>query len=312
MVIYLSLFSLLVLIPIGLSTWCAAGRPTTRIDAVLMASWLGAYVWTAVTLVPGWNWISVWWWPATVLVVGVAASIGVWRSKTVEWWPERRWRSIAKTAGHVFLLLFFGSSVPEIFLTRDYEPEPVRLANPFGEGRFHVGHGGSLESTNYHVVVPAQSHALDITQLNGLGMRARGAYPTELEKYAVFETPLMAPCSGEVVLVDDAHVDQTPPTMDPEHPAGNVVAIACEGVTVVLAHMKQGSVKVGQGDAVKTGQIIGFVGNSGNTSEPHLHIHAVRGTVRDHEELLYRGAGVPMLIGADERYLVRNDIFGGE
>ena len=91
--------------------------------------------------------------------------------------------------------------------------------------------------------------------------------------------------------------DLTPPHSDPAHPVGNHVALACDGhdAIVYLAHMQEGSVLVQTGDEVQTGQPLGKVGNSGNTSEPHLHIHA---------EL--DGKGVPLTF--DGRFLVRNQI----
>ena len=59
--------------------------------------------------------------------------------------------------------------------------------------------------------------------------------------------------------------------------------------------MKIDSVVVAQGDKVTTGQILGKVGNSGNTSEPHLHIHAEKD-----------GKGVPITF--NDRFLVRNSL----
>lgn len=46
-----------------------------------------------------------------------------------------------------------------------------------------------------------------------------------------------------------------------------------DGVHAVYAHLRRGSARVGVGDRVQTGQHLGDVGNSGNTSEPHLHVH---------------------------------------
>jgi murein DD-endopeptidase MepM/ murein hydrolase activator NlpD len=43
------------------------------------------------------------------------------------------------------------------------------------------------------------------------------------------------------------------------------------GRYLVLAHLKQGSVTVHVGDAVRRGQPLAAVGNSGHTNEPHLH-----------------------------------------
>lgn len=59
--------------------------------------------------------------------------------------------------------------------------------------------------------------------------------------------------------------------------------------------MIPGSIQVKKGEKVDTNRIIGRVGNSGNTSEPHLHIHAER-----------KGKGVPILFNG--RFLIRNDL----
>ncbi|MBF0542587.1 MAG: M23 family metallopeptidase [Nitrospirae bacterium] len=58
---------------------------------------------------------------------------------------------------------------------------------------------------------------------------------------------------------------------------GNHVIIQSdEGVYALFAHLRQDSVKVNQGDRVKTGEIIANVGNSGNTIQPHLHFHLMK------------------------------------
>lgn len=88
---------------------------------------------------------------------------------------------------------------------------------------------------------------------------------------------------------------------DPQNPAGNHVELeTADGVRIFLAHMLKGSVRVSTGDRVRRGDPLGKVGNSGNTSEPHLHIHAVRGG-----RGLFEGKGVPLTFGG--RFLVRND-----
>ena len=62
-----------------------------------------------------------------------------------------------------------------------------------------------------------------------------------------------------------------------------------------------GSLEIKAGDRVFAGQRIAKVGNSGNTTEPHLHIHAVRKNTGDH---LFTGKGVPITF--DGHFFVRN------
>ena len=74
-------------------------------------------------------------------------------------------------------------------------------------------------------------------------------------------------------------------------------------VNLLLAHLKRGSVLVKIGDRVSAGQPIGHVGNSGNTSEPHLHVHAQRQVTKDGNT---EWVGVPICFGS--RWLVRNSL----
>src|SRR5690606_22061 len=108
--------------------------------------------------------------------------------------------------------------------------------------------------------------ALDIVQLNSLGMRAQGLAPTELAKYFIYGAELVAPCSGQIIAAGDGLPDQTPPDMDAEKPFGNHVVIYCQDldVSVALAHMTKDSVLVKAGESVEQGTQIGKVGNSGN------------------------------------------------
>jgi hypothetical protein len=198
---------------------------------------------------------------------------------------------------YVFLALIFGMYHLSIFSGYATEDKAIELNFPMENGPYFVGHGGASVQVNYHHAYSPQQYALDIVKLNGYGARAAGIYPKQLEKYAIYGEELYSPCAGKVVEVRNDAPDLIPPNTDAERPEGNFVKIYCENeeVDLYIAHMQKGSVDVKVGDTLPQGQFIGFVGNSGNTSEPHLHIHAERD-----------GEGVPILFNG--RFLVRNSI----
>ena len=69
----------------------------------------------------------------------------------------------------------------------------------------------------------------------------------------------------------------TPGVISAEQPLGNHVVLSLDGGTfLVLAHLQRGSVQVKAGDTAREGQVLGRCGNSGHTSEPHIHIHHQR------------------------------------
>lgn len=152
----------------------------------------------------------------------------------------------------------------------DYQTKtPLRL--PF-EGEWFVFWGGRTEAENYHVIAPDQRFAYDLLILkDGKSHTGDG---TALEQYHCFGKPILAPGAGKVAVAVDGLADQKPGAMDPSNPPGNHVVIDHgNGEFSFLAHFKKGSVAVKKGDAVKAGDRIGLCGNSGNTSEPHLHYH---------------------------------------
>lgn len=210
---------------------------------------------------------------------------------------ERRW---LRTAASLLLLLTFSALFTWSARGWFFAASTVSLAFPLRSGWYYVVHGGNSIGINYHNAYPSQRFAVDIVELNSVGSRARGFAPTELTHYRILGDTIRSPCAGRIAMAVDGFADQIPPASDRENLAGNHVIVACEGVEVLLAHMRNGSIAVHTGDVVRVGDVLGRVGNSGNTSEPHLHIHAVRansGGVR-------KGEAVPMLF--DGEFLTRN------
>ncbi len=182
-----------------------------------------------------------------------------------------------------------------------YSGKPVELSFPLKSGVYYVIQGGNSRVTNPFHGLYKTINAVDIVKLNLWGNRAQGLFPSALSRYAVFGETIHSPCRGQVSEAVDGLPDLAPHDIDLKHPAGNHVVIRCKGVNVLLAHMKKGSVSVREGDRVTKGQPMGRVGNSGNTFEPHLHIHAVRSPNGS-----LRGPSVPILF--DGRFLTLNSL----
>jgi hypothetical protein len=143
---------------------------------------------------------------------------------------------------------------------------------PF-EGAWLVVWGGDTALENYHVGYRTDRHAYDILVWNdGSTYSGDG---TRNEDYWCYGQSLFAPAAGTVVEMLDGVPDNKPGEVNPEpHPGGNHLVIqTADGEFLILAHMKQNSLLVKLGDQVAAGDPLGLAGNSGHSTEPHLHIH---------------------------------------
>jgi hypothetical protein len=135
-----------------------------------------------------------------------------------------------------------------------------------------VGWGGDDVKVNAHAFVPDQRWAYDLlAEPFGKGEK--------LEDYGIYGVPVVAPAAGEIVAAHDGEPDRKPGVVSNDYktPLGNYVVIRLPTKTfLIIAHLKPGSVLVKAGDHVEEGQAIAACGNSGNTSEPHIHIHHQR------------------------------------
>ena len=156
------------------------------------------------------------------------------------------------------------------------EPVSSPLSSPFRSGTWYVVQGGPSLLLNHHVPAAPQRRALDLVLLRPSGARAAGLFPAALHSYAGYGQDVLAPCDGTVRRIVDTVPDEAPRHARLAPPYGNQVRIDTGRETVVLAHLRPGSVRVHVGQRVRRGDVLGEVGNSGNTSEPHLHLHAER------------------------------------
>lgn len=155
-------------------------------------------------------------------------------------------------------------------------PVPERNATPLSlpfRERWLVFWGGDSAELNHHHGVPNQRFAFDLVGVDSEGRTHHGAGDKN-EDYFCFGREVLAPADGTVEQAIEGVWDNRPGSMNPYSALGNAVVIRHAELEVsVLAHLKRGSVRVKPGEKVRRGQVVGLCGNSGNSSEPHLHFH---------------------------------------
>ena len=128
----------------------------------------------------------------------------------------------------------------------------------------------------------SEHFAIDFVKLGEDGREFSGNDPTDLTSYYDYGADVLAVAAGKVIAVVDGLPDQVPgPGNLPagitlETAGGNYVVIHMRnGLYAFYAHMIPGSIVVEDGDVVRTGQLLGRLGNSGNSDGPHLHFHVM-------------------------------------
>lgn len=192
-------------------------------------------------------------------------------------WRQQRpfWRR-ARVVGFLLLVGTFYS--PQVLFavypsSHDRETPTVPFRLPL-DGPVTVAWGGGRPDRNYHVASPDQRWAYDLlVTCDGKTHRGEGM---QLTDYYCYGLPVRSPAAGVVYAAKDGQREWPPgaTSNDWMHPGGNQVVLEVgRKQYLFLCHLQPGSLRVKAGERVKAGQILGLVGNSGNTSEPHVHIH---------------------------------------
>lgn len=178
-------------------------------------------------------------------------------------------------------------TVEEVAPTNVAETTPIVVGPPLRGDRWVAG-ASCCDSYHRRAVLPvngarhlAQRFAIDWVQLDPENRLATDD-PTHNESYPQFGAEVIAVADATVVHVQDGLHEGTPGSF----PAA-VTATTADGNSVVLdlgggrhalyAHLKPGSIQVREGDRVTRGQLLGLVGNTGNSDAPHLHFHVMDG-----------------------------------
>ncbi len=176
------------------------------------------------------------------------------------------------------------STLPHVVLTLPFRGTWLARNSP---ERGVPSHGTHLFATTY---------AMDFIAVSGRHTATtrdwRSLLSTEpVERFFAFGQPILAPAPGRVVSVHDGEADHAarrsqlalvPYALTQSTRvrggagaiAGNHIILELEGRGgyVVLAHLRAGSIRVGEGESVTTGRELAACGNSGNSTQPHLHV----------------------------------------
>lgn len=152
------------------------------------------------------------------------------------------------------------------------ERNKTKLSLPF-KGSWSVVWGGDTRELNYHVENRAQKNAFDFLIIDKTG-KSYKADGKSNEDYYAFAKEILAPCDGKIILSVDGIKDNNPNEMNSFHVGGNTVILkTANNEYLVFCHFKNHSIKVKEGQETKQGELLGLCGNSGHSSEPHLHFH---------------------------------------
>lgn len=142
----------------------------------------------------------------------------------------------------------------------------------------------------------AQRYAIDWVQYQTVdGVRTTWKGPeARNDSYFCYDQPIYSVAPGKVVEATDGLPENVPHSgkyaipIDFNNAAGNHVVVEIAPSRYVLyAHMRPGTLSVKVGDVVKAGDLLGRVGNTGSSTEPHLHMHI------DDQPSFLAGNGVP-------------------
>lgn len=149
-------------------------------------------------------------------------------------------------------------------------------------------HGLSNASTHRRTLltldgrtVIAQRFAIDFTRIGSDGQAFRGD-PADNRNWTPYGADVLAVADGTIAAVQDGIPENDPTSetraapIDLKTVGGNWIILTLpDGRDVFYAHLQPGSLLVRPGDVVSRGQVIGLLGNSGQSDAPHLHIHVV-------------------------------------
>ena len=168
---------------------------------------------------------------------------------------------------------------------------PIAISSPLRGDHWLAGNGPSNTSGHRKALIPIDGHAAIAQRfaIDWVRLRDDGKTFHDDEKdnknYLAYGNDALAVADGVVTEVKDGIPENIPGANSRAVPitletvGGNHVILDIGGGHFAFyAHLQPGSLRVKLGDKVRRGQVVGLVGNSGNSTEPHLHFHIENAT----------------------------------
>lgn len=191
--------------------------------------------------------------------------------------------------------------------------DAVDLASPIA-GRWLAMNSPTSRVPSHGIHAWSQTYAVDLVHDPEEGSRPGMAWwpmARSPRDFPAFGQPVHAPCDGQVVAsvgwLRDHRSRTSPPALvylllesvrellGPWAILGNhVVVRRDDGVFVLMAHLRRKSLRVRRGDIVEKGQQVAECGNSGNSTEPHVHLQAMD------RESTWIAAGIPFTLDGSD------------
>jgi murein DD-endopeptidase MepM/ murein hydrolase activator NlpD len=169
-----------------------------------------------------------------------------------------------------------GGQIIGLTIHEERAPDPpvadskIPLSLPV-RGKWLVAWAGETPDVNPHVTNREQRRAADLVVAEG-GKHFKNDGKKN-DDYFAYGKEVLAMADGTVTTVVDGVPENVPGTLDAFFVPGNVIILEHPGALYsVYAHLQPGKTKVKVGAKVKQGTVLGLCGNSGNASEPHLHV----------------------------------------
>lgn len=199
--------------------------------------------------------------------------------------------ALPRTLSHRIAIRFMPANIDHVLTIAEtaVNDAPAVVLGPPLLGKGYIAGDGCCDSIRHvRALLPldgrftlAQRFAIDWEQADAQNHLVSGDTRT-LTNYTIFGKDVLAVADGTVVAARNDLLEQVPGALPRNLPLdqadGNFVVLDIGGGAYVLfAHMQPGSVTVTAGARVKRGDVLGKVGNTGNSQAPHLHLHVMDG-----------------------------------